>query len=172
VSDTSIYKGRKQKINIMKTTYIFLGIGIFLMVVMIVLIAGMLNIGLKQVSIGLKQLDVSSKTAPSLGGIEVNMITGNGTFSSSTVATTSPGTLVSAVDPGIRYRRICNDTLNVIYLFETAATSGIAVGKGYKLNASGSSGDCWETTPAHFYTGDVYAIASGSPSQVSIIKQK
>ena len=160
----------------MKITNILITAIAFLLIVLTIISLGTLNMSVRLFNVFIQQMVKTEQSQ--LGSVEVNFITGNSTNSSSTVATTS-WTKISSADMGMTYRRIKNNSPATMFLIESTTTPTIATttnngaaAVGFMLNASGNANDIYISTPDHLYTGDIYAIASGTPGIVSTFIQK
>jgi len=89
------------------------------------------------------------------------------TNASTTVASTTATSILSA-NYGRMYTTICNDdSANAVYLHLTATDTAVMVQTGYKLTA----GSCYTIGPDNLWMGVVYGIANVAPVKVTIVEK-
>ena len=161
----------------MKTTNIITSVIAFFVLVITVLTLGNLNVLVRLFNVSVLQLQKPVQEQQLSGSAETTFLIGNSINASSTVATTS-WTKISSADMGLVRRRISNVSPSTIFLIESTTTPTVATttnnnagAVGFKLNASGSAGDFYDTLN-FVYAGDVYAIASGTPGIITTFIQK
>jgi len=96
--------------------------------------------------------------APVNLGARDNIFSGGVTNASSTVATTTGGTLILAANYDRQYVSLCNDdATNPVYVHFASATTSVVSKEGYKLKAT----ECYEIDTSNLYVGAIYGIATG-----------
>ncbi|MHA1420267.1 MAG: hypothetical protein ACTSPO_15235 [Candidatus Heimdallarchaeaceae archaeon] len=101
------------------------------------------------------------------GSGDFNRIQSGVTNSSTTVATSSATSILSA-NSGRVYAELCNnDSTNAVWLHLVGATTSVAVNEGYHLQA----GECYTIGPDNLYIGQIYGLASGGEVVVSTIEK-
>lgn len=101
------------------------------------------------------------------GSGDFNRIESGVTNASTTVATTTATSILSA-NTGRVYAEICNnDSTNGVWLHLASATTSVAINEGYHLQA----GECYTIGPDNLYIGWIYGIASGGEVIVSTLEK-
>lgn len=100
------------------------------------------------------------------GGLNVlpNSYSGGVTNSSTTVNKTATSILAKNADR--LWATICNDDSGVVWIYETATSTGMVINQGYPIASSTVYNHCYTIDDSHPYTGQVYGIASAT----SIVK--
>ncbi len=80
------------------------------------------------------------------------------TNSSTTFGVSATSILARNVDR--QWAKICNDSLGIVWIYETATATGVVVNMGTPIASSTAYEHCYTIDTNHPYTGQVYGIGS------------